>query len=89
MFLSLLRCVASRDSKEGKKMKPEMQTLAGRGFGGIWSPLWICFLSTPVRGLQGCIPTPGFPSHTQLFRNLHVVFFLDLNGVTKTIIVLA
>lgn len=66
-----------------------MQNLAGRGLGGIWSPLWICFLSTPVRGSQGCIPTPGFPSHTQLFRNLHVVFSLDLNRVTKDIIVLA
>lgn len=57
-----------------------MQSLAGRGIGGIWSPFWICFLSTHRRGLQGHIPTRGFLSHMQLFRNLHVVFFLSLNN---------
>lgn len=65
-----------------------MQNLAGRGIGGIWSPLWICFLSTPMRGLQGHIPTRGFLSHMQLFRNLHVVFLFDLNNATRNTAVL-
>ena len=32
-----------------------------------------------------CLPTPGFLSHTLLFRNLRVVCFFDLNKAMWTI----
>ena len=35
-----------------------------------------------------CLPTPGFLSHMWLFRNLHVVCFLDLNKAMWTIAML-
>lgn len=49
MFLSLLRCAANSDFKA----ESEMQNLARRGIGCVWSLLRSCFLSAPVRGLQG------------------------------------
>ena len=35
-----------------------------------------------------CLPTPGFLSHTRLFRNLRVVCFSDLNKAMWTVAML-